>query len=372
MLYTVSSLFFYVGLHRRRKGENEQQHFVSVVIAARNEEEQIPELLDNLKVQDYPEDRFEVIVVDDKSTDRTAEIIREYSQRWPPLQLLRITETPANYSPKKYALTRGIKNAQGEVILSVDADCRVLPTWISAMNSYFAENVGMVVGFSSVTVEDESSWIQRWQAFDFLALLAANEGALNNGVPLAASGQNMGFRKAAFKAVGGYKSIAGRATGDDVLLLQLIRRHTDYEIMFAGTSDAYNSTTPERTFTSLLHQRIRWASDAPIQLAMDPGFFTYLFSVFAMYLVVVGGIVYSFFNPGFLLVLAAGYLIKAAGEFVLLQYATRLYERRELLREFPLWTLLQIPYIIVAGLGGSFFNYSWKGRTRKEAKEIGR
>lgn len=370
LLYTASSLFFYVGLHRRTGGKNTRKHFVSVIIAARNEEKQIPELLDSLKTQDYPQDRFEVIVIDDKSTDHTADIIRDFSREWEQLRLLQVSETPGNYSPKKYALTRGINAAKGEIILGVDADCTVQPTWISTMNSYFAEEVGMVVGFSSVTVEDPSSWIQRWQAFDFLALMAANEGALNRGVPLAASGQNMGFRKEAFEMVGGYDSIADRATGDDVLLLQLIRRQTDFSIVFAGSPKAYNTTVPERTLKSLLHQRIRWASDAPVQLAMDPGFFAYLFSVFTMYLVVLGGIVFSFFYPSFLPVLVAGYLVKAGGEFVLLRYAVTLYDRRELLREFPWWTLLQIPYIIVAGVGGAFFNYSWKGRTRKEANHL--
>lgn len=371
LLYSASSLFFYVGLHRRQAGSNKKKHFISVIIAARNEEENIPALLDSLIKQEYPSDRYEVIVVDDKSTDSTAETVKEYSQRSEELRLLRVEETPDNYSPKKYALTVGIKEARGDIILTVDADCIVRPTWVGTMNSYFTEDVGMVVGYSGVSVTDRRSWLQKWQAFDFLALMAANEGALNHGIPLASSGQNLGFRKSAFQEVGGYDSIAERATGDDVLLLQLIRRKTEFEIVFAGTPEAYNNTSPELTLKDLLHQRIRWASDAPIQLWMDPAFFAYLVAVFSMYVVFIGGILYALFNPGFWIIVGAGYLVKALSEFVLLNYATQIYARRDLMGQFPVWTLLQIPYIIVTGLGGVFFNYSWKGRTRKEVKQIG-
>jgi len=367
-IYFLTSFFSFLGLRRRRHGRNTELHTTTVVVAARNEEEDLPDLLESLLFQDYPDEKYEIIVVDDQSEDATPAVIEDYARRSPQIHSIRITETPEEYSPKKYALSRGVREADGDIILTVDADCVVKPTWIRTMNSYFEENVGMVVGYSGVAVSDESTFLERWQSLDFLTLMAANEAAMNWGLPLSASGQNLGFSKQAFEEVGGYRPISDRATGDDVLLLQLIRNRTDFDILFAGNSKAYNSTKPESTIQSLFQQRVRWASDAPIQLTMAPLFFIYLLIVFIMYLAVLGGLVLTIFTPLFLFHLIPGILVKLLGEFVLLRYATRLYERPGLSPLIPAWSLLQIPYVIITGLGGIFFDYTWKGRSRSEAE----
>ncbi len=367
-IYFLTSVVFRLGLSRRKEGTNTDRHFISVVIAARNEEHNLPDLLESLMLQDYPEDTYEIIVVDDQSDDGTARILENYAERCELISALRITQTPEEYSPKKYALSQGIQQARGEIILTVDADCIVKPTWIRTMNSFFGENVGMVVGFSGIQPGENSPFLQRWQSLDFLALMAANEAAMNLGIPLSASGQNLGFRREAFDRVGGYKPISDRATGDDVLLLQLIRNRTDFSIVFAGDSKAYNTTKPLTTLRGLLQQRVRWASDAPIQFTMSPVFFIYLLIVCVMYLAVGGGVVLTLFRPAFAAWLLPGILLKLAGEFVLLRYATRLYNCPGLLSILPWWSLLQIPYIIFTAIGGIFFDYKWKGRSRSEAE----
>lgn len=368
LIYFITSVIFRFGLRRRRKGGNSTQHFISVVIAARNEEDTLPDLLESLLRQDYPADKYEILVVNDQSDDNTARILSNYSKRCDQISSVHITATPDEYSPKKYALSRGIEEASGDIILTVDADCTVKPTWISTMNSYFEENVGMVVGLSAIRPEDETSLLQRWQSLDFIALMAANEAAMNLGIPLSASGQNLGFTREAFEQVGGYRPISDRATGDDVLLLQLIRNRTDFAIVFAGNPRAHNSTRPETTLNDLLQQRIRWASDAPIQFTMSPLFFVYLLIVFFMYLAVAGGVVLAVVKPAFLIYLIPGILLKMSGEYLLLRYATRLYEYPGLITVLPIWSLLQIPYVIVTALGGIFYDYNWKGRSRSEAE----
>jgi len=363
--YFFSTIFFVWGLRLRKPGRNTINKSVSVIIAARDEETVLTPLLDGLVNQTYPENQYEVVIVDDQSTDNTAEIGKIFASNYSNISYLRIDETPKNYGPKKWALNQGIKASSGEIILCIDADCIPKPTWIEVMVSYFTQNVGMVVGYAEVVVENQKSLLQRWQAFDFLGMMAAGEGALNWGIPLAATGQNLGFTREAFDAVGGYSQIARGMTGDDVLLLQLIRNKTDYDIDFAGNPGAYNRTYPHHTIMGLLRQRTRWAADAPTQIRTDFLFFLYLLVVFLMYSVILGGFIYAFIQPDFWSIFVSGLGLKLLGEIILLRYAVTIYQREELFSVFPLWTLLQIPYIIIVGVAGLFVDYSWKGRRRR-------
>jgi len=365
LAYFFSTLLFAWGLHRRKPGGNSKNKSVSVIIAARDEEAVLPTLLDALTRQTYPETLYDVVVVDDQSTDATPEIGKRYASNHSNISYIRIDDTPKNYGPKKWALNQGIKASSREIILCIDADCIPELTWIEVMVSYFTQNVGMVVGYAEVMVENEQSLLQRWQAFDFLAMMAAGEGALNWGISLAATGQNLGFTRGAFDAVGGYSQIARGMTGDDVLLLQLIRNKTDYDIVFAGDPGAYNRTYPHHTILGLLRQRIRWAADAPTQIRTDFKFFLYLLVVFLMYTVILGGLIYAFTQPEFWHIFLLGVGVKLIGEFILLRYAVKVYQREKLFSIFPLWTLLQIPYIIIVGVSGLFVDYSWKGRKRR-------
>ncbi len=264
---------------------------------------------------------------------------------------------------KKNALNQGIQQSRGEIILSTDADCHVKPTWIEMMVSYFTDDVGMVVGFSQLGTKGKSySLFEKLQAADFLSLMAAAQGSLNLGCPLAASGQNVGYRKAAFHAVGGFKKIKNRISGDDVLLLQLIRRCTNWKIKFAPLPNAFNWTEPEKTLKSFLNQRKRWASNGSYQVKLNLGFFLFILSTFLMNLIVIFGTpiyIFMFHSMG----LPIGcVLIKFFIEFLLTLKGATVYQRRDLLKYFPIWMILQVPYVIFTGLMGSLGHFIWKDR----------
>jgi cellulose synthase/poly-beta-1,6-N-acetylglucosamine synthase-like glycosyltransferase len=263
---------------------------------------------------------------------------------------------------KKHALLRGIQSSRGEIILSTDADCRVLPTWIETLVSYFEADVGMVVGFSQLDVPgSRMTLLEKLQALDFLALMTAARGALNLGHPLAASGQNLAYRRLAFDEVGGFHSIGHRISGDDVLLLQLVRMTTSWKIRFAPSAAGYNTSRPEKSLSALLNQRRRWASNGAYQRKLNRGFFLYVLNTFALNCMVLGyGVTLLFqHNPSAWITcvsikFAAEGLIAAAGCF-----ATR---RGSLLKVFPFWACLQIPYVIFVGLFGSIGSIDWKSR----------
>ncbi|MFH1570465.1 MAG: glycosyltransferase [Gemmatimonadota bacterium] len=335
---------------------------VSVVIAARDEALHIGALLGDLAAQDYPRERYDVTVVDDGSQDGTAELVHRVGPGSPaPVRLVR-AEGPG-YG-KKAALARGVAASPGEIILTTDGDCRVPPTWIRAMASAFAPRVGMVVGFSQTGAAGSArTWLGGWEATDFLHLMAAAMGSIGAGHPMAASGQNLAFRRAAYHEVGGYSKVLHRASGDDVLLLQLIRRTGRWGIRFCLDPGGYAIHPPCAGLGALLRQRARWASNGPAQLRLDPFFFVYLAAALALNgLLALTPVLWwsGAVAPAFLV---AAWAAKVLPELAVHRAATAAFGRPDLGRYFPLWAVTQPWYVLVAGLSGAVGRFAWKGRT---------
>ena len=363
IFYSIALLIFLFGQYHRKKGDNKILYRVSVIIAARNEEKNIQHVLLDLTNQSYPKDLYEVIVADDNSTDNTAAVVSKFCETEKNVKLLSITTTPPGTSPKKIALSRAVDISNGEIILTTDADCRLGSHWIETMVTYFTENTGFVIGFSQLgSPIKRQNLLEKLQAFDFLQLMGACAGSCNLGLPLAATGQNLGYRRVAFERVGGYNSIISRISGDDVLLLQRIRRLTDYDIAFASHPRSYATSKAEPDLRSLLNQRRRWASNASYQVHQNIPFFSYLLLVFAYNLMILIDIPGVIFFPAFASTLVLCIVSKAASELMIAIAAFNYFKRSDLLKYFPLWFVLQIPYVVFVGLMGSFGKFTWKDR----------
>lgn len=367
-LYITGLLIFLSGLYFPNRKRQSEHLKVSVVIAARNEETSIGHLLSDLKKQTYPQACFEVIVADDHSTDRTAELVRDLVQSDPRFHLMRVNTTEKGLTAKKNAIHQALQKSRGEIILSVDADCRVKSTWIETMVSYFTPETGMVVGFSQLGRRGEKrSIFEKIQALDFLMLCAAAQGSLNLGIPLAATGQNLGYRRKAFEEIGGFSKVGHRISGDDVLLLQLISRHSKWKIRFAPDKRGYNSSNPEQTLHRFLHQRTRWASNGSYQARLNPGFFLYVLNTYITNLTSLTILPVSLLTDQPVVLPAIGLTLKWVAEFLLAMRGARVYHRTDLLAIFPLWAILQIPYVVYIGAAGTLGQFTWKNRKHRAA-----
>ena len=334
---------------------------VSVVVAARNEESRIGTCLALLTAQDYPAQHYEIIVVDDGSTDGTAAVVEALASNGPVATRLVRAEGGAG---KKAAMARGVDQSSGEIVLTTDADCQVPPTWISAMVSHFAAaDVGMVIGFSQIGAPGESyTWLAGWEAEDFLLLMAAAMGSAGAGHPMAASGQNLGYRRVAWAQVGGYTSVMQRVSGDDALLLQLIRRTGCWRVRFASDGGGAAVHPPCSGLGALLRQRARWASNGPYLLHLDPILFLHLCLTLSVNALLVATPVLWASGLVPAPVLAAAWTAKVGAELALHGRAARVFRRADLHRFFPLWALFQPCYVILAGVLGMAGRISWKGR----------
>lgn len=362
-LYMLTGIAILAGLLKRKKYNSGQKPFVSVVIAARNEENTIGNCLSDLAEQTYPNDLFEVIVVNDHSEDSTSERIREFQLKINNLHFIEIEGKIENYAPKKYALNEGIKKSRGDIILSTDADCRLKPGWIEYTVKSFTEDCGMVIGFSHVSEETSGGRIQRGiQAVDFLSLMTTAAGTVSLSFPLAASGQNLAYRKTAFLQAGGFERIKNRISGDDTLLLQMIKKNTPYKIHFSFYDETFVSSPPQPSIGAFINQRIRWASNAGFLRKTDIPFLISLIIVYILNLLLLTLLPLSIIIPSFGIAPLYCFVGKLITDLAIIYTGAKIFGRIHDLKYFLLWELFQPLHISITGILGITGKFTWKGR----------
>ena len=327
---------------------------ISIIIPARNEEASIGTLLRSLQEQDYPKHLFELIVVDDHSTDNTTGIVQQYST----VKLLQLKEEDIN-SYKKKAVETGIAAATGSLIVCTDADCVVPPGWLSAIASYKEENASVFIA-APVVINNKPSFVQFFQALDFMILQGITGAAVSNQHLSMCNGANLAYEKEAFYKVNGFEGIDAIASGDDMLLMHKIAKQYPGKVHYLKSPAAIVSTAAVPTWKAFFSQRIRWASKAGKY--DDKRIFWVLLLVYL-------------FNLSFLVLLAAGCWLSEAYFFALLLLVAKtvvelpfavsvatFFIKQSLLKYFPFFQPLHILYTVISGLFGQFGKYEWKGR----------
>jgi cellulose synthase/poly-beta-1,6-N-acetylglucosamine synthase-like glycosyltransferase len=229
---------------------------VSVLVGARNEEKNILSCLESLYKLIYPEGKLEIIIVDDASIDGTASIINNFVKDKPVFKTIRLEENQSGkLKGKVRAMAEGIKIANGEIILTTDADCIVSPLWAKTIASYYVGNVGVVNGFTTQIVKNSFSGMQ---AIDFVYLLFIAAGTINLGKPVSCIGNNMSFRKKAYEETGGFENLPFSVT-EDFLLLNSIHKLKKYEVIYPLNKDSLVISKSAASFRELFNQKKRWA-----------------------------------------------------------------------------------------------------------------
>ncbi|MBD3234957.1 MAG: glycosyltransferase [candidate division Zixibacteria bacterium] len=251
--YLILALLVVAGNQGFCNGERNYP-FVSVVIAARNEGDSIAQCLYSLEQQDYPSDKCEFIIINDRSGDKTEERIENFISHKPNFKLISIRDDPQNLTGKANAMKVGIKESKGKIILSTDADCEVPASWISSMVSCFDAGTGMVAGFSLPVIDNAFSALQ---ALDHLFLIGIASGFAGSGIPQSCIGNNIAFRRTVYDEIDGYDGIGFTIT-EDVGLLRKIYEDTDYGIKFTRDNTSLVSTRAAGNLKELVKQRMRW------------------------------------------------------------------------------------------------------------------
>jgi cellulose synthase/poly-beta-1,6-N-acetylglucosamine synthase-like glycosyltransferase len=330
---------------------------VTVLVAARNEEEKIHLTIEDILAQDYPKDLLEIIIVDDHSTDQTSEIISSYSDRG--VILLQLNEDQLLNSYKKRAISKAINLSTGDLMVATDADCRMGANWLRTIAAFYEEkNVKLIS--SPVIYYEEKDAFQEMQTLEFLFLIGLGASSIGNKMPSTCNGANLAYRKDVFLELGGFNGIDDLASGDDELFLHKVASRYPDDVGFCKSSDAMVYTHAKLNLKEFISQRKRWASKTvkyKDKKIVALGVFVWLANVFFCVNTFLG-----FYDPSYWTIAAFSLGLKIVAEFSFLIPVTLFAKRPRLLLYIPVLSIIHVFYIIYIGLAGNTGKYVWKGR----------
>jgi glycosyltransferase involved in cell wall biosynthesis len=349
---------------------SDQLTSVSVIVVARNEEKNIGECISSILNQTYPEGAFEIIVVDDHSTDTTMDIVLSFEKN--NIKIIQLADysggTQLN-SYKKLGIKKAIDVATGHLIVTTDADCTVPTTWLETLTAFYTQTNSVFMAAPVVYVNPSPAdplskkIFKIFQSLDFMTLQGITGASINKRFHNMCNGANLAYVKTVFEQVNGFEGIDNIASGDDMLLMHKIQKVYPDKIGFLKSRNAMVKTQPVNTLKEFFFQRIRWASKAGKY--KDPKITGVLFLVyiFNVWLFIAG--IYSFFSLTSFYLFITLLLTKIIIELIFLFPVAKFFDKRRLLLAFIPAQPFHIPYIIIAGWLGKFGSYRWKGRKVK-------
>ncbi len=340
---------------------------LSIIIPARNEEQNIKACLDSICNQSYPKEWYEVIVVDDHSTDNTASIVKQFKN----VKLISLSEYVDGglNSYKKKAIEIAIAQSTGELIVTTDADCIVPHHWVQTIASFYQQNNAAFIAMP-VAINCNNRFIEIFQSLDFMTLQGITGASVYKKAHSMCNGANLAYTKSAFEEANGFKDIDNIASGDDMLLMHKIYKQQPDKVFFLKSKEVIVQTAPVKTVAEFFNQRIRWASKA--DKYDDKRIFgvlllVYLFNALLLTMPVISAIKnYQLSIVNYQLTLFQFWLFllifKTIIELIFLYPVATFFSKKQLLWLFPIAQPFHILYTVIAGWLGKFGSYQWKER----------
>lgn len=361
--YGLEIILFLIALAKDKpKNHTDDKNLpnVSVVVAARNEEENIERCVKSIVEVDYPKDKLEIIVANDGSTDRTAEIVQNLQKDNPNLKLLNIETSINNLKGKANALAQAIDKANGEFIFMTDADCVVPKNWIKGMLRYFDDKTGVASG---ITIIESGKIFYGMQSLDWAFLLGVAAAVGKLFKPVACIGNNMAFRKKAYSEFGGYQNLKFSIT-EDFALFKAIVQNEKWDYTFPVDIETLVISKPVKTWKELYHQKKRWGTGGldtgPLGIAVMAGGY-----IFHLLLLLSPLFVKSLSTLLFALLLK--FIVDGSFLFKILKR----FKKVHLLKYLPFFELYYIVYVValpfIVFFGGKTI---WKEREYKGLRHL--
>lgn len=334
---------------------------ISVVVAARNEANNIERCVDSILSQKYPSHLFELIVVDDCSTDDTLAILNRMTSNQ--LQVISLNEHLKEgeeiISFKKKALTLGIEHSKAELIVTTDADCWMSPEWLSSIALFYQkEKPEMIV--APVRFSHDLSLLQLFQSLDFMTMQGITASTVGLRLGIMCNGANLAFSRKVFNETNGYDGVDHLISGDDYLLQYKILEQYPLGVRYLKSKDVIVNTLPQDTWRGFWQQRIRWASKTGKYKDVKTTLILLLIYFFNCTIFCVG--VLSLFQSQFFNLFITLFLVKTLVELFFLFPVAKFFNDTKQLIFFPFLQPLHIVYIIVAGFLSRIGKFEWRQR----------
>lgn len=340
--YVIVSAF--VGLKKASISANSYayQPSVSIVVPFRDEGHNIKRLLSDVAKQFYPNNGYELVLVNDNSNPKEMDLVKDYVQRTSVRNIM-LLKSPGR--GKKQALSYGMRKAHASIILQTDADCRLPEHWISEMVAGFSEvQTELILG--AVAMKAKGGFWSSFAALDFLSLQASGLGLALNGQPFMGSAANMAYKKTTwFKYA---DTVGNEESGDDTFLIQSLAAERKAAIHIAGLEASLVKTDAPNSFYSFIQQRLRWGgktknykSTMAKLVAVD------VFLLNALLLLMLGMCV---IDSSYLPFLVSFFLTKFYVDLTLLMRFAHLTNQRKLLKYYVVVSFLYPLYIVGTSL----------------------
>ena len=344
--------------------------FVSIIIAARNEEKNIGECIQSLIKQTYPVNKYEVIVTDDHSTDNTVSIIKSFKKE--NIKVIRLADFIENKtlnSYKKKSIETALKFSEGTLIVTTDADCIAPKKWLETLVSFYKEKnpVFVCLPVEYIDPKKDDSLLNNiftiFQSLDFMTLQGITGASVHKKFHSMCNGANLAYEKKVFYEVNGFAGIDEIASGDDMLLMEKIHKIYPDRILFLKSREVIVKTKAAETLQEFFNQRIRWASKSDRYI--DKKITAVLLSVYLLnaWIFILG--ISSFFSSKIFYLFLISFLTKTIIELLFLYPVARFFNKQKLLWWFLPAQPFHILYTLIVGWLGKFGSYKWKGRKVK-------
>jgi len=333
----------------------------SVIVPFRDEAENLETLLKSFSQLDYLTEKFEIILVNDFSSDNYLSVINKFKDLLPNLMLL--DAIVSDISPKKAALNLGISKAKFDWILTTDADCTIPKNWLNAYNQKIVKDKPLMIA-GLVRFNTSNIFLNRFQCLDLLSLQATLLGTFGLQKPMLCHGANLCYAKTLFYELNGFKSHQNIASGDDVFLLEAAAKKYPNKVVVLNCLESVVATKSEPTFKALLAQRTRWAAKATAYQNQNIKIVGLI--VFAMnFLLISTGILslFGLFSAKLFLLL---FLIKFNIDAFILFYMAKFCKQESVLKSYVFSSFLYPFFSVTSVLLGLTKGYTWKERQFKK------
>ena len=327
---------------------------ISVIIPVRNEENRISTCLESLQNQNYNEIDFELILIDDHSTDNTKDIINTFIKNTG--LDVSFFSLNSDATSKKEALKFGIDKSKYDIIATTDADCLLPKNWLQHIDSKFNNQSDMLLG--PVMFKYKSGLLSSFQILDMLAIQGMEFGALSFSKPILNNAANLSYLKKTYTSVGGLDGF-NTPSGDDIFLLEKFKWNKK-EIKGLLSQDFIVETSSESTIKGFLNQRLRWSSKSK--------HYSDKILIFFSSIVLIQSILMLFIYLGitfvekYAIILIILLFCKWLIDFILLLLVASFFKRRRALFYFIPVQLIYPIYIVLIWFASVTIKFEWKGR----------
>lgn len=329
------------------------KNFFSILVPIRNEGSNIAKTLSSILDNNYDKESYEIIVINDHSTDNSKAIVKAFIITHSNVRLLNLAN---EMTGKKQAVTYGVSQAKGDIMLCTDGDCEVHANWIQGYNEAYNNNKDVKLIFGGVKYNTKS-FFEKLLQMELMGLVGIGAASAKLGHPSMINGANFSYKKEAFDGVNGYEENEHIPSGDDEFLLRKIFKNYPNGISFLKNQNTIVNTKPPQSVNELFNQRKRWAG----KWKMHKDWFSRLVPafIFIFNLLLLSGIVISAFDFNYFILYV---LMKPLVDLIYMSSVSNFYSTRIDMLTFLVLQIVYPVYVVFFGISANFGTFTWKER----------